>query len=128
MRPLDFLMLVSTNQFSKWDLNTLADTWLGLSVLIKIQKNGKNKVTDILISFNLRRCSAILSVYFVRSDPSKRLHHPPQYDQNSKKLKKRTDISIVTNLRSLSMNIHLLFGKAHTLSAPPHHLKNEKIL
>ena len=36
LRRINLLVLVLTKQFSKWDLNTLGDTWLGLSALIKL--------------------------------------------------------------------------------------------
>ena len=100
-------MLALANQFSKWDLNTFGDTWLGLSGLLKTsKKNGK-------------KLRVSLSAYFFWSDPSKRSHHPPQYGQNTKKnLKKRINTSIFTNYRSLSQNNDLLFGKVRTPRAP----------
>ena len=87
-----------------------------LSIWIKIQKNGKNEVTYRFLL--IRRRSVWLSTYFWDSVSQKALTTTPLYDQNLKKLKTGIDKSIVTNLKSLSMNIHLLFESLFPLLSP----------
>ena len=75
------------------------------------------------ISADSRSLSSNIEVFF-RLDPSNpflRPFPPTIYGQNSKKLKKSTDIPLFTILRSFSLNIYSFFSKLdplNTLTGP----------